>query len=280
MAYIRKSHKLALIRSVATRMTSRCGDSEGQVESAAARLSCRCRSGRADRGGRSCGCGSKAAERTPDQSIPIAQRRRARHGHCFAPQPADRRLDLKAGSCARRCRAARRDARRPPESSASSRKSRSITRTCMTTPSCRTCNASPGPASRSMAASCRGARRRMAVSGCRSISPSACSTRPAMGMRVIVAPSDVAPVGFAHPLLFQPRPGAAAQAASRAVEAQEATRKAAEARAAAGTALREATQARVPVRAAENLKRGSRGAAGCCRDQAWLWHFGGGKGAG
>ena len=77
----------------------------------------------------------------------------------------------------------------------------------------------------------------------------------AMGMRVIVAPSDVAPVEFAHPLLFQPRPGAAAQAASRAVEAQEATRKAAEARAAAGTALREATQARVPVRAAENLKR-------------------------
>ena len=77
----------------------------------------------------------------------------------------------------------------------------------------------------------------------------------AMGMRVIVAPSDVAPVEFAHPLLFQPKPGAAALAASRAAEAQEATKKAAEARLAAGTALREATQARVPVRAAENLKR-------------------------
>ena len=77
----------------------------------------------------------------------------------------------------------------------------------------------------------------------------------AMGMRVIVAPSDVAPVEFAHPLLFQPKPGAAALAASRAAEAQEATKKAAEARIAAGTALREATQARVPVRAAENLKR-------------------------
>jgi hypothetical protein len=77
----------------------------------------------------------------------------------------------------------------------------------------------------------------------------------AMGMRVIVAPTDVAPVELAHPLLFQPKPGAAALAASRAAEAKEAARKAAEARIAAGTALREATQARAPVRAAENLKR-------------------------
>ncbi|MEH2558651.1 hypothetical protein V1286_006180 [Bradyrhizobium algeriense] len=77
----------------------------------------------------------------------------------------------------------------------------------------------------------------------------------AMGMRVIVAPGDVAPVEFAHPLLFQPKPGAAALAAARTTEAQEAARKAAEARIAAGTALREATQARTPVRAAENLKR-------------------------
>jgi hypothetical protein len=77
----------------------------------------------------------------------------------------------------------------------------------------------------------------------------------AMGMRVIVAPGDVAPVELAHPLLFQPKPGAAALAAARTAEAQEAARKAAEARTAAGTALREATQARVPVRTAENLKR-------------------------
>jgi hypothetical protein len=76
-----------------------------------------------------------------------------------------------------------------------------------------------------------------------------------MGMRVIVAPGDVAPVEFAHPFLFQPKPGAAALAASRAAEAQEATKKAAEARIAAGTALREATQARAPVRMAENQKR-------------------------
>jgi len=76
-----------------------------------------------------------------------------------------------------------------------------------------------------------------------------------MGMRVIVAPGDVAPVEFAHPLLFQPKPGIIAMAAARQAEAQEAARKAAEARIAAGTAAREATQARVPVRAAENLKR-------------------------
>src|SRR5688500_1350484 len=77
----------------------------------------------------------------------------------------------------------------------------------------------------------------------------------AMGMRVIVAPTDVAPVEFAHPVPFQAKPGAGVMAAARTGEAQEAARKAAEARLAAGTALREATQARAPVRAAENLKR-------------------------
>jgi hypothetical protein len=77
----------------------------------------------------------------------------------------------------------------------------------------------------------------------------------AMGMRVIVAPSDVAPVEITHPLLFQPRPGVAALATSRAAEAEQATRKASEARSAAGTALREAAQARAPVRVAENQKR-------------------------
>jgi hypothetical protein len=77
----------------------------------------------------------------------------------------------------------------------------------------------------------------------------------AMGMRVIVAPADVAPVELAHPLLFQPKPGAGALAASRAADAQQAERKAAEARLAAGTALREATRATLPVRAAETLMR-------------------------
>src|SRR5450631_3137199 len=55
-----------------------------------------------------------------------------------------------------------------------------------------------------------------------------------LGLRVIVAPTDVAPVEIAHPALFQPKPGAGAFAA--------------------GTAFREAAQAMVPVRVAENLK--------------------------
>ena len=58
----------------------------------------------------------------------------------------------------------------------------------------------------------------------------------ALGMRVIVAPTDVAPVEIAHPLLFQPKPGADALAAARAAEAEEAARKADQARLAAGTA--------------------------------------------
>ena len=47
----------------------------------------------------------------------------------------------------------------------------------------------------------------------------------AMGMRVIVAPTDVVPVELAHPLLFQPKPGVAALAASRAAEASRRRRK-------------------------------------------------------
>src|SRR6202035_4054449 len=77
-------------------------------------------------------------------------------------------------------------------------------------------------------------------------------TRP--GMRVIVAPTDVAPIEIAHPMLFQPKPGAGALAAARAAEADEAARKADQARLAAGTAFREAARAMVPVRTAENLK--------------------------
>src|SRR6476469_2905254 len=76
----------------------------------------------------------------------------------------------------------------------------------------------------------------------------------AMGMRVIVAPSDVAPVELTHPVLFQPKPGAAALAAARSAAAEEAAGKAAQARLAAVTANREATRAMMPVRTAENLK--------------------------
>src|SRR6202165_4357626 len=75
-----------------------------------------------------------------------------------------------------------------------------------------------------------------------------------LGLRVIVAPTDVAPVEIAHPALFPSKPGAGALAAARAAEADEAARKADQARLAAGTAFRESAQAMPPVRVAENLK--------------------------
>jgi hypothetical protein len=75
-----------------------------------------------------------------------------------------------------------------------------------------------------------------------------------VGLRVIVAPTDVAPVEIAHPLLFRPKPGAGALAAARTAEADEAIRSANQARAAAGKAYREAMQATGPARTAENLK--------------------------
>src|SRR5215212_6840892 len=76
-----------------------------------------------------------------------------------------------------------------------------------------------------------------------------------LGLRVIVAPTDVAPVEIAHPVLFLSKPGVRAIAAARRAEADEAGRKADQARLAVGTALREASQAMVPVRVPENLKR-------------------------
>jgi hypothetical protein len=76
-----------------------------------------------------------------------------------------------------------------------------------------------------------------------------------LGMRVIVAPSDAAPVQISHPALFSPKPGAGAVAAARAAEAAAAASKADQARVAAAAASREAARAMVPVRAAESLKR-------------------------
>jgi len=76
-----------------------------------------------------------------------------------------------------------------------------------------------------------------------------------VGIRVIVAPADVAPAEIAHPALFAPKPGADALATARAAEAEDASRKAAQARLAAVTASREAARASTAVRVAENLKR-------------------------
>jgi hypothetical protein len=76
-----------------------------------------------------------------------------------------------------------------------------------------------------------------------------------MGLRVIVAPTDVAPIEIAHPALFQTKPGADALAAARVADADEAAKKLEQARRAAGAAYRESTQAMMSVRVAENLKR-------------------------
>ena len=75
-----------------------------------------------------------------------------------------------------------------------------------------------------------------------------------MGLRVIVAPTDAVPVEIVHPVLLVSKPDAGALAAARTAEADKADRKADQARLAAGKAFREATQAMVPVRVAENLK--------------------------
>jgi hypothetical protein len=75
-----------------------------------------------------------------------------------------------------------------------------------------------------------------------------------MGLRVIIAPTDVAPIEIAHPFLFQPKPDAVALAAARTAEAAETARKADQARSAAMAASRESARAMVPVRVAENLK--------------------------
>jgi hypothetical protein len=75
-----------------------------------------------------------------------------------------------------------------------------------------------------------------------------------LGMRVIVAPTDVTPIAIAHPALFQPKPDAGAAAAARAAEADEASSKADQTRRAAVAASREVAQAMVPVRALRNLK--------------------------
>ena len=76
-----------------------------------------------------------------------------------------------------------------------------------------------------------------------------------MGLRVIVAPADVAPAEIDHPVLFQAKPGADALAAARIAEADDAAKKADQARRAAGAAFRESTQAMTAVRVAENQKR-------------------------
>jgi L,D-transpeptidase catalytic domain len=75
-----------------------------------------------------------------------------------------------------------------------------------------------------------------------------------LGMRVIVAPSDAAPVSIAHPVLFQPKSDARDAAAARLSQAEEAAKKADQARLAVSNASREVAQATMPLRRMRNLK--------------------------
>ena len=74
-----------------------------------------------------------------------------------------------------------------------------------------------------------------------------------VGMRVIIAPGDAAPVTIAHPILFPPTSSANTEAAAKAAaaEADEAASKVDQARLAAATATREAARASVTMRVQE-----------------------------
>jgi len=73
-----------------------------------------------------------------------------------------------------------------------------------------------------------------------------------IGMRVIISPDDAEPVAFSNPVLFMPKSEAIAAAPARAEtlsrEAQEATKKAVEAKSAAAVAAREAAPVMASLR--------------------------------
>src|SRR3954467_9445695 len=79
-----------------------------------------------------------------------------------------------------------------------------------------------------------------------------------IGMRVIIAPNDAAPVEFSHPALFVPNAEALAAAPARAEplvrEATEAAKAADEAKKAAATATRDAASFTASLRKLEQLK--------------------------
>ena len=75
-----------------------------------------------------------------------------------------------------------------------------------------------------------------------------------LGMRVIIAPHDVEPVGITHPVLFQPKADAGAHAALLATEAADAAKKADAARLAAVAAQREAAAGTAQIRKLNTLK--------------------------
>lgn len=99
-----------------------------------------------------------------------------------------------------------------------------------------------------------------------------------VGMRVIIAPGDAAPVAIMHPALFPQTSAASAEAAAKAAaeEAEQAAAKTDKARSAAAMAAREAARAAMPVRVQEVQKRkaeakleaADRAVAGAASDEA------------
>jgi len=79
-----------------------------------------------------------------------------------------------------------------------------------------------------------------------------------IGMRVIIAPNDAAPVEFSHPALFVPNAAAIAAAPAHAAaltrDAEEAARSADEAKTAAATAASEAASLKASLRKLEGVK--------------------------
>jgi hypothetical protein len=75
-----------------------------------------------------------------------------------------------------------------------------------------------------------------------------------LGMRVIVAPSETAPIDISHPLLFKSKTDDVAAAAARAAEANDATKKADEAKRNVWAAFREQNKAMAAMRMTDNQK--------------------------
>jgi len=95
-----------------------------------------------------------------------------------------------------------------------------------------------------------------------------------MGLRVIVAPTDVAPVEIAHPVLFQPKPGAGAEAAARLMQADEAAKKSRSSQRRRRGCLPGVDAGHGAGACGGKPEAKSRGAFGGRRDEAWLDHSG------
>jgi hypothetical protein len=76
-----------------------------------------------------------------------------------------------------------------------------------------------------------------------------------LGMRVIIAPGDAAPVEIAHPALLSPKPDVSIRADALAAEATEASKKAGDASTVAMTAARDAARGTAQLRKLENLTK-------------------------